>query len=94
MNFWDTISMDLKNRFRRNFIMLNGRYMDFEKFLNRNNTDRSIIRKAFTWTETPEGFEFWNMIDRMWFSLYIAEKAGNEKAKIRLAKELAHIQLG
>ena len=94
MNFWDTISMDLKNRFRRNFIMLNGRYMDFEKFLNRNNTDRSIIRKAFTWTETPEGFEFWNMIDRMWFNLYIAEKAGNEKAKARLAKELAHIQLG
>ena len=94
MNFWDTISTDLKNRFRRNFEMLNGGHMDFEKFLNRNNTDRSIIRKAFTWTETPEGFEFWNTIDRMWFNLYIAEKAGNEKAKARLASELGHIQLG
>ena len=94
MNFWDTISTDLKNRFRRNFRMLNGRYMSFERFLNRNNTDRSIIQKAFTWTETPEGFEFWNMIDRMWFDLYIAEKAGNEKAKARLASKLAHIQLG
>ena len=93
MNFWDTISTDLKNRFRRNFEMLNGRYMDFEKFLNRNNTGRSIIRVAFTWAETPEGFEFWNMIDRMWFNLYIAEKAGNEKAKARLAKELGHIKL-
>ena len=94
MNFWDTISTDLKNRFRRNFRMLNGGYMNFEKFLNRNNTNRSIIRIAFTWTETPEGFEFWNMIDRMWFNLYIAEKAGNEKAKARLASELGHIQLG
>ena len=94
MNFWDTISTDLKNRFRRNFRMLNGGYMDFEKFLNRNNTNRSIIRTAFTWTETPEGFEFWNKIDRMWFNLYIAEKAGNEKAKARLASELGHIQLG
>lgn len=93
MNFWDTISTDLKNRFRRNFRMLNGRYMSFERFLNRNNTDRSIILRAFTWTETPEGFEFWNMIDRMWFNLYIAEKAGNEKAKARLASELGHIQL-
>lgn len=94
MNFWDTISTDLKNRFRRNFRLLNGRYMSFERFLNRNNTDRSIIRKAFTWTETPEGFEFWNMIDRMWFNLLMAEKAGNEKAKARLASELGHIQLG
>ena len=94
MNFWDTISTDLKNRFRRNFRMLNGRYMSFERFLNRNNTDRSIIQRAFIWTETPEGFEFWNMIDRMWFDLYIAEKAGNEKAKARLASKLGHIQLG
>lgn len=94
MNFWDTISTDLKNRFRRNFILLNGRYMDFEEFLNRNNTNRSIIRKAFTCTETPEGFEFWNMIDRMCFNLYIAEKVGNEEAKARLASELGHIQLG
>ena len=94
MNFWDTISTDLKNRFRRNFILLSGRYMSFEKFLNRNNTDRSIVRKSFTWTETPEGFEFWNMIDRMWFNLYIAEKVGNEEAKARLASELGHIQLG
>ena len=94
MNFWDTISMDLKNRFRRNYILLNGRYVSFEKFLNRNNTDRSIVRKSFTWTETPEGFEFWSMIDRMWFNLYIAEKAGNEEAKARLASELGHIQLG
>ena len=94
MNFWDTISMDLKNRFRRNYILLNGRYVSFEKFLNRNNTDRSIVRKSFTWTETPEGFEFWSMIDRMWFNLYIAEKGGNEEAKARLASELGHIQLG
>ena len=94
MNFWDTISTDLKNRFRRNFRMLNGRYVDFEKFLNENNADRSIIWLAFNWTETPEGFEFWNMIDRMWFNLYIAEKAGNEEAKARLASELGHIQLG
>lgn len=94
MNFWDTISTDLKNRFRRNFRLLNAGYSSFEKFLNRNNTDRSIIRKAFTWTETPEGFEFWSMIDRMWFNLYMAEKAGNEKAKARLASELGHIQLG
>ena len=94
MNFWDTISTDLKNRFRRNFEMSKGRGMDFEKFLNRNNTDRSIVQKSFTWTETPEGFEFWNMIDRMWFNLYIAEKAGNVRAKVRLAKELGHIKLG
>lgn len=94
MNFWDTISTDLKNRFRRNYTLLNGRYVSFEKFLNRNNTDRSIVRKSFTWTETPEGFEFWSMIDRMWFNLYIAEKAGNEEAKARLASELGHIQLG
>lgn len=94
MNFWDTISTDLKNRFRRNFEMLNGRYMDFEKFLNRNNTDRLIILKAFTWTETPEGFEFWSMINSMWFNLYVAEKVGNEKDKARLASKLGHIQLG
>ena len=93
MNFWDTISTDLKNRFRRNFRLLNGRYVSFEKFLNRNNTDRSIVQKSFIWTETPEGFEFWNMIDRMWFNLYIAEKAGNEEAKARLASELGHIKL-
>ena len=99
MNFWDTISTDLKNRFRRNFRMLNERYMlsdrhmNFERFLNRNNTDRSIIRKAFTWSESPEGFEFWNMIDRMWFNLLMAEKAGNEKAKARFASKLGHIQL-
>lgn len=94
MNFWDTISTDLKNRFRRNFRMSSGRYRDFEKFLNRNNTDRSIVQRAFVWTETPEGFEFWNMIDRMWFNLYMAEKAGNEKAKARLVSELGHFQLG
>ena len=94
MNFWDTISTDLKNRFRRNFRLLNGGYMDFEKFLNRNNTDRSIIRKAFTWINAPEGFEFWKMIDSMWFDLLEVEKAGNEKAKARLASELGHIQLG
>lgn len=94
MNFWDTISTDLKNRFRRNFRLLNGRYMNFERFLNRNNTDRSIVQKAFIWTETPEGFEFWSMIDSMWFNLYVAEKAGNEKDKARLASKLGHIQLG
>lgn len=94
MNFWDTISTDLKNRFRRNFRMLNGRYTDFEKFLNENNTNRSIIWLAFNWTETPEGFEVWNIIDSMWFDLCMAEKAGNEKAKARLASELGHIQLG
>lgn len=66
MNFWDTISTDLKNRFRRNFEMLNRRYMDFEKFLNRNNTDRLIIRKAFTWTETPEGYDYWKRIHKTW----------------------------
>lgn len=74
--------------------MLNGRYTSFEKFLKRNNTDRSIIWRAFAWKDTPEGFEFWNMIDRMWFNLYMAEKAGNEKAKARLASELGHFQLG
>ena len=94
MNFWDTISMDLKNRFRRNFILLNGRYMSFEKFLNRNNTNKLIVRRAFTWINAPEGFEFWSMIDSMWFDLLEAEKAGNVRAKVRLAKELGHIQLG
>lgn len=94
MNFWDTISTDLKNRFRRNFEMLNGEGMNFERFLNENNTFRLIVQIAFTWSETPEGFEFWNMIDRMWFDLLEAEKAGNVRAKVRLAKELAHIQLG
>ena len=91
MNFWDTISTDLKNRFRRNFRMLNGEGMDFERFLNRNNTNKLIVRKAFTWINTPEGFEFWRTVDSMWFDLLEAEKAGNEKAKVRLAKELAHI---
>ena len=67
--------------------------MDFEKFLNRNNTNKIIVRKAFTWINTPEGFEFWRMIDSAWFDLLEAEKAGNEKAKARLAKELGHIQL-
>lgn len=74
--------------------MSSGRYRGFEKFLNRNNTDRSIVQRAFIWTETPEGFEFWSMIDSMWFNLYVAEKAGNEKDKARLASELGHIQLG
>lgn len=68
--------------------------MDFKRFLNRNNTDRSIIQRAFIWTEAPEGFEFWSMIDSMWFDLLEAEKVGNEKAKARLASELGHIQLG
>ena len=94
MNFWDTISTNLKNRFRRNFEMLNKGYMDFEKFLNENNANRSIIWLAFNWTETPEGFEVWNIIDSMWFDLCMAEKAGNEEAKARLASELGHIQLG
>ena len=94
MNFWDTISTDLKNRFRRNFRMAKGRYMDFEKFLNGYNTSRSILWTAFTWDATPEGFEFWNMIDSMWFDLLEAEKAGNEKDKARLASKLGHIQLG
>ena len=94
MNFWDTISTDLKNRFRRNFRMSKGEGIDFELFLNEYNTSRSILWVAFTWAETPEGFKFWNMIDRMWFDLYMAEKAGNEKAKVRLASELGHIQLG
>ena len=94
MNFWDTISTDLKNRFRRNFRMLNGEGMDFEKFLNRNNTNKLIVRKAFTWINTPEGFEFWRTIDSMWFDLLEAEKAGNVRAKVRLAKELGHIKLG
>ena len=94
MNFWDTISMDLKNRFRRNFEMLNRGYMDFEKFLNRNNTNKLIVRRAFSWINAPEGFEFWSMIDSMWFDLLEAEKAGNVRAKVRLAKELGHIKLG
>ena len=94
MNFWDTISTDLKNRFRRNFRMSNGEGMDFEKFLNRNNTNKLIVRRAFTWINTPEGFDFWRMIESMWFDLLEAEKAGNEKAKARLAKELGHIKLG
>ena len=94
MNFWDTINTDLKNRFRRNFRMLNGEGMDFEKFLNRNNTNKLIVRKAFTWINTPEGFEFWRTIDSMWFDLLEAEKAGNVRAKVRLAKELGHIKLG
>ena len=94
MNFWDTISTDLKNRFRRNFRMLNGEGMDFEKFLNRNNTNKLIVRKAFTWINTPEGFEFWRTIDSMWFDLLEAEEAGNVRAKVRLAKELGHTKLG
>ena len=94
MNFWDTISTDLKNRFRRNFEMSKGRGMDFEKFLNRNNTNKLIVRRAFTWINAPEGFEFWSMIDSMWFELLEAEKAGNVRAKVRLAKELGHIKLG
>ena len=94
MNFWDTISTDLKNRFRRNFRLLNGRYVSFEKFLNRNNTNKLIVRRAFTWINAPEGFEFWSMIDSMWFELLEAEKAGNVRAKVRLAKELGHIKLG
>ena len=94
MNFWDTISTDLKNRFRRNFEMLNRGYMDFEKFLNRNNTNKLIVRRAFSWINAPEGFEFWSMIDSMWFDLLEAEKAGNVRAKARLAKELGHIKLG
>lgn len=93
MNFWDTISTDLKNRFRRNFRMSKGN-MDFEKFLNENNTNRSIVWKAFRWNTTSEGFGFWNMIDSKWFDLCLAEKAGNEEAKARLASELGHIQLG
>ena len=94
MNFWDTISTDLKNRFRRNFRMSNGEGMDFEKFLNRNNTNKLIVRRAFTWINTPEGFDFWRMIESMWFDLLEAEKAGNVRAKVRLAKELGHIKLG
>ena len=94
MNFWDTISTDLKNRFRRNFRMLNGEGMDFEEFLNENNTWKLIVQVAFTWSETPEGFGFWNMIDRMWFDLLEAEKAGNEKDKARLASKLGHIKFG
>ena len=94
MNFWDTISTDLKNRFRRNFEMLNRGYTDFERFLNRNNTNKLIVRRAFTWINTPEGFEFWSMIDSTWFDLLEAEKAGNVRAKVRLAKELGHIKLG
>lgn len=94
MNFWDTISTDLKNRFRRNFEMLNRGYMDFERFLNRNNTNKLIVRRAFSWINAPEGFEFWSMIDNTWFDLLEAEKAGDVRAKVRLAKELGHIQLG
>ena len=94
MNFWDTISTNLKNRFRRNFEMSKRGGMDFEKFLNENNTDRSIIWLAFTWSETPEGFEVWNIIDSIWSDLCLAERAGNEEAKARLASELGHVQLG
>ena len=94
MNFWDTISTDLKNRFRRNFRMSKGEGMDFERFLNRNNNNKLIVRRAFTWINTPEGFEFWRMIDSTWFDLLEAEKAGNVRAKARLARELGRIQLG
>jgi len=50
-----------------------GGVTDFKKFVkenkqNRTESDGGLF--AFLWSDTPEGFYFWNSIDSLWQKYY------------------------
>lgn len=68
------VENDAYERFSRNlFNSLNMTFQEYTQFLlNRPgvHSPNRYIKRAFLWGRTPEGFEYWSVLDTKWVMNY------------------------
>lgn len=66
-NAFSFFNSDVATRFENNFREQRpNSSASVLEFLYRLGSDPSMISRAFTWKDTPEGHEYWKTIDILW----------------------------
>lgn len=64
-NILSFLNSNIAKKFEANFRAQNTQCSFSEFIVSTGSTDGAVWR-AFAWTNTPEGFEFWNTISDLW----------------------------
>ena len=66
-NAFSFFNSDVATRFENNFRRRrSNNSVGVLEFLHRLGSDPSMISRAFTWKDTPEGTEYWKTISILW----------------------------
>ena len=63
-NILSFLNSNIAKKFEANFRA--QRTGSFAKFITEYDSKEGAVSSAFSWDETPEGFEFWEMISDLW----------------------------
>ena len=74
---------EVVDAFTKNF--KEQRCIDVNTWLQKNSSNKSIVRMAFGWSKTEEGFDYWEEVSEVWERLYEKiEKYNEYKAQEKL----------
>lgn len=59
---------EVVDAFTKNF--KEQRCIDVNTWLQKNSSNKSIVRMAFNWSKTEEGFDYWDEVSEAWERLY------------------------
>ena len=74
---------EVVDAFAKNF--KEQRCIDVNTWLQKNGSNKSLVRMAFDWSKTEEGFDYWYKVSEVWERLYEKiEKYNEYKAREKL----------
>ena len=65
-NILSFLNTDIAKKFEANFRAQKAPQCSFSEFIVSTGSTADAVRRAFSWTIAPEGFEFWNTISNLW----------------------------
>lgn len=76
---------EVVDAFVKNFKNFKEQRFNVETWLQKNNSNESLVSMAFDWSETGEGFDYWSEVDELWRRLCKKiEKYNEYKAQEKL----------
>ena len=64
-NILSFLNTDIAKKFEANFRTQKPQ-LSFSGFIVSSGSTADVVQRAFAWSITPEGFEFWNTISELW----------------------------
>ena len=81
--FQHVASKEVVDAFTKNF--KEQRCIDVNTWLQKKGSNKAVVRMAFDWSETEEGFDYWEEVSEVWERLYEKIEKYNEfKAQEKL----------
>ena len=81
--FQHAVPMGVVDAFVKNF--KEQRCIDINTWLQKNGSNEALVRMAFDWSKTEEGFDYWDEVSEAWERLYKKiEKYNEYKAQEKL----------